>query len=133
MYYTNYICYTYYTDYIFFRCVWNSVSRITSGRTNAQPLPRLLMSWVIISSLLYALGGWRTTARHIQMDRLQDETLWGDYTFFLKNFDFLKKSEKFSENPKIFRTFRNIFGKSEIFSDFPKKIRKVPKFLGKSE
>ena len=36
--------------------------------------------------------------------------LLGDYTFFLKNFNFLKKSEFFSENPKIFRTFRKNFG-----------------------
>ena len=28
------------------------------------------------SSLLYALGGWRTSVKPIQMDRLLEESLW---------------------------------------------------------
>ena len=47
----------------------------------------------------------------------------GDYTFFLKIFNFLKKSEIFLENPKQIRILRNYFGKSEKVSDFSKLFR----------
>ena len=35
MYYTNYICYTYYTDYIFFRCVFGIADHIWQDKRAA--------------------------------------------------------------------------------------------------
>jgi hypothetical protein len=39
-------------------------------------IAQTVMSWVIISSLLCARGGWRTSAKPIQMDRLLEESFW---------------------------------------------------------
>ena len=45
----------------------------------------------------------------------------------------LGKSEIISENPKIFRIFREVFGFSEKFSENPKNSRKIRNIFGFSE
>jgi hypothetical protein len=53
---------------IILRYVSNLVSQITSVWTSTKPLPRLLIHWVLSSSLQCALAGWDTSERPIQME-----------------------------------------------------------------
>ena len=54
----------------------------------------------------------------------------GSGHFFSENRKFF---ETFSENPKIFRIFREFFGFSENFSDYPKIFRIFRNYFGFSE
>ena len=99
-----YIYFTYYTDYINYfqvRMELGIADHIWLDKRAA--IAQTVMSWVIISSLLCALDGCRTYARHI-----------GSGHFFSEN---RKLFETFSENPKYFQIFRNYFGfsQNEIF------------------
>ncbi len=78
------LLYTHYTNYINYLCRFVSILEllITSSRKSAQPLPRLLMDWVISSNQNCVLVGWRTSVRPIRMG-LQwqrqhpwEKTLW---------------------------------------------------------